>query len=239
MQSLASLLRNNGMVDAGEKPAREIVVADVDDQPVSRALFTRLLKDIDASIEVELFADPGEALAWLPSARPALIVTDFRMPQMDGIEFVQALRALPGTKWTPIILVTVLDDHQVKKRALQAGATDFLNKPIDHDECRARCRNLLELSTYQAHLLEQLDIRNAYIRSLRDSSGANDNSYPPEELDVTQGGKYVLMEYQALYNVTSTLAAIDTLLTPWREDSPSIEAAVKRPLHGTGTDDEE
>lgn len=234
MQSLAALLRNNGLVDAVENPVRDVVVAVVDDQPVSRALITRLLKDVDSSIQVESFANPGKALAWLPSARPSLIVTDYRMPQMDGIEFVKSLRALAGTKWTPVMLITVFDDHQIKKRALDAGATDFLNKPVDHDECRARCRNLLELSAYHAYLLEQVAIRNAYIRTLHGRPNGNDGRHPPEDLDVTGGGRYVLLEYQALYNVTSTLAAIDTLLTPWRNGRSSLEAAIKRPLHGTG-----
>lgn len=233
MQSLASLLRDNGLVDSAATASPNVVVAVVDDQPVSRTLITRLLNDIDASINVQLFADPGKALSWVPSARPALIITDYRMPQMDGIEFIKTLRDHPHTKRTPIMLVTVLEDQQIKKRALQAGATDFLNKPIDHDECRARCRNLLELSNYQAQLLEQLAVRNAYIHSLRDQGQAADNAQPRDEFDVTEGGRYVLMEYQALYEVTSTLAAIDTLLTPWRENRSALEAAVKRPLQGS------
>lgn len=232
MDSLASLLRLNGLGIDAESPPPGAVVAVIDDQPVSRALIARLLKDLDESIDVKLFADPSKALAWLPDARPALIVTDYRMPQMDGIEFVKALRALQSTKWTPIMLVTVLDDRQIKKRALLAGATDFLNKPIDHDECRARCRNLLELSSYQAFLLEQLSIRNAYIRTLHEASGQPLEPTVEEMLDVTENGRYVLMEYRELYEVTSTLAAIDKLLNAWRSKRALLEAAVKRPLQG-------
>jgi len=232
MQPLASLLRDNGLVDSGPSASPNVVVAVVDDQPISRTLITRLLRDIDASIEVQAFADPGQALAWLPSARPALIITDYRMPQMDGIQFIKRLRDHPHTKRTPIMLVTVLEDQQIKKRALQAGATDFLNKPIDHDECRARCRNLLDLSNYQAYLLDELAVRNAYIHTLKDQPKTRDETQPRDEFDVTKGGRYVLMEYQALYEVTSTLAAIDTLLTPWRENRSALEAAVKRPLQG-------
>jgi CheY-like chemotaxis protein len=237
LDSLASLFRLNGFPTSSEDPAKDVVVAVIDDQPVSRTLLARLLRGVDATIDVKLFADPSAALAWLPDARPALIITDYRMPQMDGIEFVKALRRMENTKWTPIMLVTVLDDHQVKKRALQAGATDFLNKPIDHDECRARCRNLLELSSYQAFLLEQLSIRNAYIRSLHDTAGLPLETHVDETLDVTQKGRYVLMEYQELYEVTSTLAAMDKLLNTWRNKRASLEAAAKRPLQGDSTKD--
>jgi CheY-like chemotaxis protein len=232
VQSLASLLRDNGLTDAVESRSSTVVVAVVDDQPVSRTLITRLLKDVDASIEVEPFADPATALAWLSDARPALIVTDYRMPQMDGIEFVKALRALESTKWTPIMLVTVLDDHEVRKRALQAGATDFLNKPIDHDECKARCRNYIDLSGNQAFLLEQLLIRDAYIRNLRQSCGQAVDPTAEEMLGVAQNGRYVLMEYRELYEVTSRLAAIEKLLKPARSKLAELEAAVQRPLQG-------
>lgn len=231
MNSLEALFRLNGLTGAPVDAAKAAVVAVIDDQPVSRALIARLLRDVDESIEVRPFADPSKALTWLGEASPALVITDYRMPQMDGIEFVKALRALETTKRTPIMLVTVLDDRSVKRRALQAGATDFLNKPIDHDECRARCRNLLELSSYQAFLLEQLSIRNAYIRGLHQASGRVPDS-PDEVLDVTEKGRYVLMEYQQLYEVTSTLSAIDKLLNSWRTRRDMLEVAVKRPLQG-------
>lgn len=232
MKSLASLLQLNGFEVGSTKPSTGVAVAVVDDQPVSRALMTRLLKDLDDTIEVQPFADPGTALAWLSDARPALIVTDYRMPQMDGIEFVKALRALESTKWTPIMLVTVLNDHEVRKRALQAGATDFLNKPIDHDECKARCRNYLDLSSNQTFLLQQLLIRDAYIRNLRESSGQAADPTAEEMLRVAQNGRYVLMEYRELYEVTSRLAAIEKLLKPARSKLAELEAAVQRPLQG-------
>jgi len=232
LNSLDTLLRLNGLTGTPADPPKTVTVAVIDDHPVSRALLARLLRDVDDSIDVKPFADPNKALGWLTQTSPALIITDYRMPQMDGIEFVKALRALDGTKRTPIVLVTVLDDQQLKKRALEAGATDFLNKPIDHDECRARCRNLLELSRYQAFLLEQLAIRNAYIRSLHRASGRALEPLVEEMIDVTENGRHVVMEYQQLYEITSTLAAIDKLLNSWRNRRDFLEAAVKRPLQG-------
>jgi CheY-like chemotaxis protein len=209
------------------------VVAVIDDQPVSRTLIARLLKDLDHELDVKPFANPADALAFLQETRPALIVTDYRMPGMDGVEFVKALRKLESTKRTPIVLVTVLDDREIRKRALEAGATDFLNKPVDHDECKARCRNLLDLSIYQAFLLDQLSIRNAYIRKLNQDAEPSTELPVEEFLDVTESGRYTLMEYRELYQITSTLTAIDKLLTPWRSSRATLEAAIKRPLQGS------
>jgi CheY-like chemotaxis protein len=230
LASLASLLASNGLPARAATRDKRTLVAVIDDQAVSRALIARLLKDVDEDVDVVQFAEPAKTLEWLANAIPALIVTDYRMPQMDGVEFIRALRASEATRWTPIMLITVLDDKQVKKAALHAGATDFLNKPIDHDECRARCRNLLDLSSYQAFLLEQLAIRNAYIRSLQ-STGPSAREHVSEP-DMAQNDRFVTLEYQELYEVMSTLAAIDNMLNSWRKKRSTLEAAIKRPLQG-------
>jgi two-component system response regulator RpfG len=73
------------------------------------------------------------------------VLVDYMMPDMDGIEFVKRLRALPGYEHVPIVMVTVHDDRKVRYAALDAGITDFLTKPVDARECLARCRNLLTL----------------------------------------------------------------------------------------------
>jgi two-component system response regulator RpfG len=74
------------------------------------------------------------------------------MPDMDGIELVKRLRALPGYEHVPMVMVTVHDDRKVRYAALDAGITDFLTKPVDARECLARCRNLLTLRRQQLAL---------------------------------------------------------------------------------------
>ncbi|OLE19638.1 MAG: two-component system response regulator [Betaproteobacteria bacterium 13_1_20CM_3_63_8] len=78
-----------------------------------------------------------------------LVLVDYMMPDMDGIEFVKRLRALPGYEHVPIVMITVHDDRKVRYAALDAGITDFLTKPVDARECLARCRNLLTLRRQQ------------------------------------------------------------------------------------------
>ena len=74
-----------------------------------------------------------------------LIVLDFMMPGMDGHEFVAKVRALPGAKAVPIVMITAATERQVRHRALDLGVTDFLTKPLDSYEMRARLANLIAL----------------------------------------------------------------------------------------------
>lgn len=77
------------------------------------------------------------------------MITDYEMPDMNGIEFICAVRSIPELLNVPIVMVTSHDQRSLRREALEAGATDFLPKPIDRDEVRARVTNLLALS--QAH----------------------------------------------------------------------------------------
>ena len=82
------------------------------------------------------------------------MITDYKMPGMDGADFIRAFRALPGARDVPVVVVTVYEDRSYCYQALEAGATDFLLSPVDHVEFRARARNLLTLRKQQK-LLEQ------------------------------------------------------------------------------------
>jgi len=133
----------------------------IDDQLISRMILEELIRSMDSDITAISFEDPVSALDWAKNNPVDLVLTDFKMPNMDGVEFTQWLRKIPSCSDVPLIIITCFDDKEVKYRALEAGATDFLAKPIDHIECRARCRNLLTLRAQQsiirdrAHWLER------------------------------------------------------------------------------------
>lgn len=124
-------------------------VVIVDDQATDRKILDRLTRNLAVDIEVHAFSRPSEALAWLRENQPDLILCDYRMPEMDGIEFIETLSRIPACTGIPIVVITVVDDSDLRYRALAAGATDFLNKPLDLQECEARCRNLLTLRRQQ------------------------------------------------------------------------------------------
>lgn len=121
----------------------------VDDQSTSRIILEELVGRLDPDVRVHAFAGPAEALAWATRHRPDLVLTDYRMPVMSGAEFIRRLRALPHCADIPMVMVTVMEERAVKYAALEAGASDILTKPVDPQECRARCRNLLTLRRQQ------------------------------------------------------------------------------------------
>jgi two-component system response regulator RpfG len=136
-------------------------VVIVDDRGTARSLLEGLARTLEPGVIVESHADPVEALAQMQFSTPDLIITDYRMPGMDGIEFTRRIRSERRLADVPIIIVTVVEDRQIRYQALENGATDFLTRPIDPQECRARCLNLLALRRSQkmvserAHWLEE------------------------------------------------------------------------------------
>lgn len=115
----------------------------IDDQLTSRQILQQLVISIEENISVEAFSNPLEALEWTTGNTTDLILVDYKMPEMNGIEFIKRFRTHPASSHVPVIMVTSIEDRAVRYEALEAGATDFLMKPVDHHECRARCNNLL------------------------------------------------------------------------------------------------
>ena len=133
----------------------------IDDQSTGRVILEEIVRGVDPSIQVQTFADPLVAIEWAKTHPVDLILTDYKMPQLDGVETIRRIRGIYSCMDVPIVVVTVLEDREIRYKALEAGATDFLTKPVDQYECRARCRNLLTLRRQQivikdrARLLEQ------------------------------------------------------------------------------------
>ncbi len=117
----------------------------IDDQATSRQILAQIVRSIDEFLEIKSFDSAQPALDWLADKPADLILTDYKMPGMNGIEFLQQARAVPQVHNVPIVMITSHEQTEIRYRALELGATDFINKPIDHAECRARFRNLLQL----------------------------------------------------------------------------------------------
>lgn len=132
-----------------KKTRLQPLVIIVDDQLTGRKIMEELVRSIDSALVVETYSDPYEALDRIAEVAPDLVLTDYKMPAMNGVSFTRNVRSIPGCADVPIVVVTVLDDRSIRYQALEAGATDFLTRPIDQIECRARCRNLLTLRKQQ------------------------------------------------------------------------------------------
>ncbi len=133
-------------------PAARNTIMVVDDQTTGRAILEQVVRSLDERVVVEGFARPVDGVVWATRHVADLVLVDYMMPEMDGIEFVGRLRSLPGYEHVPIVMVTAQEDKKVRYAALDAGITDFLTKPVDARECLARCRNLLMLRRQQLAL---------------------------------------------------------------------------------------
>jgi two-component system, response regulator RpfG len=122
-----------------------VKIVIVDDQTSARTMLRHILEDISPELEVFDFGDSEEALRWSESNRPDLLLLDYRMPVIDGLEFARRFRRALTNRDVPIVLVTVVGDEPIRQAALDAGVIDFLVKPVRPRELRARCRNLLQL----------------------------------------------------------------------------------------------
>ena len=128
----------------------------VDDEPANVALLEDMLSE-QGYTHLKSTTDSREVLALCSEFDPDLVLLDLFMPHVDGFAILEALRGDRTEVFLPIIVLTADVNEETKLRALNLGATDFLNKPLDHIEVLLRIRNMLE--TRRIHQL--LDNRRA------------------------------------------------------------------------------
>jgi len=121
-------------------PSRILVVDDT-------ARNVKLLADLLAAkgYEVRTAASGAEALAHLAEYEPDIVLLDVVMPEMSGYEVCASIRANPETRLLPVVMVTALDPAEERIKGIEAGADDFLSKPINTAELLARVRSLLRI----------------------------------------------------------------------------------------------
>ncbi len=139
-----------------ESATSKINVLIVDDQLIGRRIMTELLHSLDEPLSVHSHQNPEDALQYMQATIPDLIITDYKMPQMDGIQFTKRIRQLTECRDVPVVMVTVCEDRHVRYKALEAGVNDFLVRPLDKYECKVRCQNLLSQRKQQRSTKTQL-----------------------------------------------------------------------------------
>jgi DNA-binding response OmpR family regulator/two-component sensor histidine kinase len=122
-----------------------ILIAD--DEPAGRKVIESVL--INQGYELEFAANGKEVLQKASALKPDLILLDIMMPEMDGMEVCERLRKDRDLAEVPIVMVTALDDRNTRIASLNAGADDFISKPIDRAELRARVSTITRLNRYR------------------------------------------------------------------------------------------
>jgi putative two-component system response regulator len=140
------------------RPAGTILVVDDLDANLS------LLHDVLSAegYQVVFARDGVEAMATIASTSLDLVLSDVRMPVLDGFELCRTLKTNPDTWLLPVVLMTGATEPHDRIRAIEAGANDFVTKPIDQPELKARVRSLMQIKRFT----DDLDSAEAVLRSL-------------------------------------------------------------------------
>lgn len=138
-------------------PGTVLVVDDLDANLSALATVLRL-----EGYDVLTASNGRVALDIVLNDQPDVVISDVRMPLMDGFALCRALKAEPSTCLIPVVLLTGATEAQDRLNAIEAGANDFLAKPIDQSELKARVRSLMQIK----HITDDLDSAEAVLRSL-------------------------------------------------------------------------
>lgn len=136
-----------------------ILVVD-DEEYIQQLLQAVLSKE---GYDVTIAGRGDEALKLIEGNTYDLIVLDVMMPGVDGLEVLKQIKSEERLKFIPVIIMTALMDRDVRYRALDLGADEFLNKPIDIYELRARVRTLLSVKEYHDFLSNLADMLKAEV----------------------------------------------------------------------------
>jgi CheY-like chemotaxis protein len=207
-------------------------VVIVDDQELIRMSLSRLVNAVQDGLRILTFSNGLEAWQYLATDCESvdLLITDLNMPGLDGLELIERVRGTGCASHLPIVMITAVDAADVRRQALELGATDFLARPINDDECRIRCRNLLALSKSRRMLKSQYESLMQTLGPAGDTSRAlTKGAVPSDEGTVT-------LPLRALQELTSAFSAASQLLEHGRAQIDKMEADLKSPLVGKKSD---
>jgi len=202
----------------------------LDKQSSSRAILSQVVRGISPHIKVVEKSDPESALVWSAQHVADLVFVDFLMPGVNGVEFIRLIKMLPQYAHVPIVMVTAKKDTETRYASLDAGAADFLTKPVDIYECKVRCHHLLAMRHHYLTLQKRGDALEQKVKS-----AATEISAREEEIlmRLARTGEYkdydtaMHLQRMALYS-----RAIAEELGLSEDDANTIELC--SPLHDIG-----
>jgi putative two-component system response regulator len=201
--------------------------------------------------EVRLAPDGATALAIIEANPPDLVLLDVRMPRMDGYEVCRRIKSMPRGRLLPVVMVTGLSHTAHRVAALEAGADDFMSKPVDGSELLARVRSALRLK----ELYNSLDSAEHVIFSLATAVEAKDSfterhtqrvgesarllgqrlGLPESTLDVLYRGGIIhdIGKIGVSDSILHKPGPLDAIEMPQMQAHVEIGESIVRPLHST------
>lgn len=177
----------------------------VDDRSTNLRVYAQYVAMMGPDFSAKCFNSAREALTWLETEPADLLVVDFRMPEMNGAEFISTIRSRTVGAHIPAIMITARQDRECRITALDAGATDFLQTPVTHIEFRDRALLLLGQHYRQRELNQSLDTQRTSSRG-GDGDDKTSKSMLEQIIDTTpilinatdRNGKFLFLNsYQA------------------------------------------
>lgn len=236
LPSLGSCARVAPVSNNGRTSGKILIV---DDESRSRMALETLLRR--EGFEVHNASDGSSALSACATLHPDVILLDVLMPGMDGFEVCKRVKASPETRLTPVVLITGLSDTEDRIKGINAGADDFLSKPIDLNELLARTRSLIKLKQYT----DELEHAEAVLFSLALSIEARDpytrgHCERLAEMSAQLGERLRLADEQVtalrragvVHDVGKVVVPDAILLKPARLSEEEMEIVRKHPVVG-------
>ena len=144
-------VRPRVQLDPGSANTAKIMI--IDDESVLIKVLRKYLNDAGYGNCLGT-TESSDAMAIIRRERPDVILLDFIMPKVDGLEILEMVRGDPRLRHIPVLMLTACTDAEIKVRALELGATDFLSKPLDPNDLIPRVRNTLATKAYQDDLVK-------------------------------------------------------------------------------------
>ena len=159
----AGVTKNPGNGNTADKKANELdvrletlkqaTIMIVDDEPIVIETLGNFLEDAGYKNFITT-TDSTEALDLLRSKMPDIVLLDVMMPEVSGLDILDAMRNDDALKYIPSIIITAATDSKTKMKTLELGATEVLNKPVDASELALRLRNTLATKAHQDRLIK-------------------------------------------------------------------------------------